>query len=392
MYVRTPFIIESVALAIIPFEEVLSLPIGSVLRIVNLITICSCLIEPRKIKFEKKRNQPLVPMLLFLFYVIISFFWCYNQTFYFDRLSTYGLYGILISLLCSLSPRDNEKKKMLNGLLAGGIVASMMIVFSGASSNIGGRDTLVIFGRMIDPNILSYSCVLSLAICMCHVFFEKKHIVIYCIVSVLLLAGIIMCGSRSALVTCFATTALIVLNIDVKKNKLVKKTFVVLFFFLAILFVYFEFILTSEFGARFTFDNLIGQGSMGTANRDKIWSAALEQFAKRPILGYGNGSSMYAIEEVYRFYGTHNSYLLVLLEFGVIGFYIVSLWQLSEYKALKKNNNKVYKILFYSMLSFIFFVEGFSTKVFWGLQVLLMTACYGNSNVKDSMNITNMRR
>ena len=79
--------------------------------------------------------------------------------------------------------------------------------------------------------------------------------------------------------------------------------------------------------------------------------------------------------------------ILVLLEFGIVGFCIVFLWQLREYKMCCKNYSKVYKILFFSMLFFVLFVEGFSTKVFWGLQVLLMTACYGE-NVENSISVS----
>ena len=385
--VRIPFITESVALAIIPFEEVLVLPIGSVLRLVNFLTIFCCIIEMKDVKIKKGRGFPILPMLFFLLYATISFFWCYNDTYYIDRLSTYGLYVILIMLLCSLKPNVKEKIIMLNGLLIGGIAASFMIAFSRAASDIGGRDTLVIFGRMIDPNILAYSCVLSLAVCMYRLIVEKNRIFINFIISGLLFAAIIICGSRGALVTFFATAAAITLNIDVKKNKFIKKSLVFVFIFAVVLFLYFKFVLTSDFGSRFTFDNLIGQGSMGMANRDKIWSAAFTQIAKRPIFGYGNGASMYAIEAVYRFYGTHNSYILVLLEFGIVGFAMVFLWQLREYRMCCKNNSKIYKILFFSMLFFVLFVEGFSTKVFWGLQVLLMTACYGDS-VKNSVSVS----
>ena len=384
MRVRIPFITESIALAIIPFEEVLTLPIGSVLRLVNFLTIFCCLIESRTIKIPKGKDLPILPMFLFLFYAAISFFWCFNRTYYLDRLSTYGLYGILILLICSLKPSEKEKVVMLNGLLLGGIVASLMIVFSKSSLDIGGRDTLIILGHMIDPNILSYSCVISLAICMYSVIVEKKHIVINIVISGLLFVAIIGCGSRGALVTCFVTVAAIAMNFDTQKNRFIKKLLVFVFIFIAVLFVYFEFVLTSEFGSRFTFDNLIGQGSMGTANRDKIWSAAFTQIAKRPILGYGNGASMYAIEAVYRFYGTHNSYILVLLEFGIVGFGLVFLWQLREYKMCCIYHNKVYKILFLSMLVFVLFVEGFSTKVFWGLQVVLMTVCYGENRISES--------
>ena len=173
--VRMPFITESLALAIIPFEEVFVLPIGSVLRLMNLFTILCCLIETRGIKIRKDKSLPLIPMLIFVLYTALSYFWCYNETFYLDRLSTYGLYSFLVLMLCWLEPTEKEKNRMLNGLVIGGIIASILIVFSGASINIGGRDTLVIFGRMIDPNILAYSCVLSLIVCLYRLIVEKNR-------------------------------------------------------------------------------------------------------------------------------------------------------------------------------------------------------------------------
>lgn len=385
--VRIPFITESIALAIIPFEEVLALPIGSVLRLVNFLTIFCCLIELRDFKFQLGNKFPVLPMLLFIFYAAVSLFWCFNSTYYIDRLSTYVLYGILIFLLCSLKPSKKEKIRMLNGIWIGGIVASVMVVFSVGSLDIGERETLIIFGRMIDPNILSYSCVISLAVSVYRMIVEKKNKFVNIIISGLAFIAIIICGSRGALVTCFGTVAAITMNIDTGKNRFLNKILVFSLVFGITLFVYFAFVLTSEFGSRFTIDNLLGLGSMGMSNRDKIWSAAFKQIAQRPIFGYGNGASMYAIEAVYRFYGTHNSYILVLLEFGIIGFCIVFFWQLRVFRLCSKSQSKIYKILFYSMLFFVCFIEGFSTKVFWGLQVLLMTACYGE-NIEKSISVS----
>ena len=64
---------------------------------------------------------------------------------------------------------------MLTGLLSGGVLAAVMILFSRSSMDIGGRETIVIFGRMVDPNLLSYSCVLSLIICIHRLLIEKKN-------------------------------------------------------------------------------------------------------------------------------------------------------------------------------------------------------------------------
>ena len=180
--------------------------------------------------------------------------------------------------------------------------------------------------------------------------------------------------------TLFVVAAVIIFSVEYRKNAVLKKLLLILFISAALLLLYFQVVLPSEYGERFSIANLTGQGSLGMANRDLIWSAAFKQIGQRPLLGYGNGASMYAIEAVYRYYGTHNSYILVLLEFGLVGFAIVLMWQFRECKKCFENADKVYRFLYLSILLYIMFVEGFSTKVFWGVQVLLMVSCCsGNS-------------
>lgn len=375
--IRMPFVLESIALAIIPFEETLALSFGSVLRLINLCTIFVCILEAKRVVIPSGKTNSMIPMLVFFAYVVLSFFWCFNTNYFLDRTFTYGLYIVLMILLFSLKPKEKEKKSMLNGMMIGGVLASLMIILGGNTVNVGERETLVIFGRMVDPNILAYSCVSSLIICLCHLINDKRQKVINVAMLISLLSAIVVCGSRGAFITSAVSIILIVLGIEFKKNKFIKRFFALFFVLATLIFLYFQFIMNSEFGVRFELENLLGQGEMGMANRDKIWEAAFTQFVKRPILGYGNGASMNAIEEVYKFYGTHNSYILLLLEFGVVGFLIALWWQFRVFRMCNANTDKVYKFLFISMLIFIVFVEGFATKVFWGVQVLLLTSGYG---------------
>lgn len=374
-YIRLPFYIEAFALMIIPFEELLTLPIGSVLRLVNMLTLFICFLYTSKIYIGNRYfGKPIHSLLLFWGYIIISGVWCINRTFYFDRLSTYTLYILLILLLHTLMPNKEERRLMLNGIYVGGIIAAAVLLMnSGAVMDIGSRETIVIFGRMIDPNILAYSCAISFIIDLYYIMFEKKKIGILLIP--ILIYAILMLGSRGALITCVITLWYMLLKIEFSGNKLLKKILLIVLAAVACFLIYNEVIVTTEFGKRFTVDNLIGKGSLGTANRDKIWKAAIQQISHRPFLGYGNGASMYAIEMVYKYYGTHNSYLMVLLEFGIIGFVLCSIWGVREWKLCKKNQTKIYTFIFFSLMIFVFFVEGFSTKIFWGVQILLMTSC-----------------
>lgn len=378
--IRKPFITESLALAVIPFEEALVLPIGSILRLINLVTIILCLIESKELSIQKGKNSPFVPMIAFLLYAAISFVWCFNRTFYLDRLATYSLYIILILFLSNLKPNEKEQERILTGLWIGGVLASVLIAFAGFTRDLGGRETIVLFGRKVDPNILSYSYVLSLIIGMHKVFIKKKQRLLNGLLLIPLFVAVLICGSRGAFVTLFVVAAVIILSVEYRKNAVLKKLLLILFIGAALLLLYFQVVLPSEYGERFSIANLTGQGSLGMANRDLIWSAAFKQIGQRPLLGYGNGASMYAIEAVYRYYGTHNSYILVLLEFGLVGFAIVLMWQFRECRRCFANTDKVYRFLYLSILLYIMFVEGFSTKVFWGVQVLLMVSCCsGNS-------------
>lgn len=374
-YIRLPFYTEAFALMIIPFEELLALPIGSILRLVNLVTLFVSFSYTRELYIgDRYFGKPIRSLLVFFGYIIISGIWCINRTFYLDRLSTYTLYIVLILFLHTLMPNKKERRLMLNGIYFGGIISSVLLLINnGTAVDIGLRETIVIFGRMIDPNILAYSCVISFVIDLYYIMFERKKICV--LIIPIILYAIFMLGSRGALLTCVATLGFMLLNTEFSSNALLKKILLIILVFIACFLIYTEFIVTSEFASRFTIDNLVGQGNLGTANRDKIWAAAAQQIFNRPFLGYGNGASMYAIEMVYKYYGTHNSYIMVLLEFGIVGFVLCGAWVVRVWRLCKQNQFKVYTFLFFSLSIFVFFVEGFSTKIFWGVQIVLMTSC-----------------
>lgn len=383
--IRMPFIIEAVALMIIPFEELLVLPIGSVLRYINLFTIFLILCYTHNIYIGNKYTDKAIKT-LFLFFIlaVLSGGWSINRTFYVDRLSTYGLYFILILLLHSLKPREKEQELLLKGLYWGGIFVSFILLLDqGASANIGFRETLVLFGRSVDPNILAYSCVLAFIINLYYLLYKKDKAKLRIIFLPVLGYAVLSLGSRGAFLTGTIVSGYMLLMIKYKKNRHIKKVILIVTIIAIFGEIYTNFILNSEFGTRFTIANLTGQGELGTANRSFIWEAAIQQFMRRPILGYGNGASMYAIEEIYKFYGTHNSYLMILLEFGIIGLVVVGVWFFQLLKNCLENRQKIYLFLFISLLIFVFFVEGFSTKIFWGVQIILLTA----SNCDNIQNI-----
>lgn len=374
--IRAPFMTEFIALAIIPFEELLTLPIGSVLRLVNLVTLFCAFCYTKKLYYGcSDSGRVMRPLLYFYTYIICSGIWCINRTYYLDRIVTYGLYTLIIFFLQTLAPNKKERKLMLNGLLFGGTIASFMLIWDrGASLDMGFRETLVLFGRSVDPNILAFSCVVSYVINLYSFFHEKSLKKIRFLLIPINLYAILLLGSRGAFLTTVITSAFVMGGVEFRENRYLKKFLLIFAIIVGAIVLYQSLLLNANFGNRFSIDNLLGKGNLGTANRDLIWNAALYQFFKRPLIGYGNGASMYAIERVYKFYGTHNSYLLVLLEFGIVGMILWGRWFYKEFKMIIKNSQKIYVYIFGGLLVWIFFVEGFSTKIFWGLQVVFMTS------------------
>lgn len=369
--IRLPFFIEAIALCVIPFEEALSLPVGSVLRILNLLNVFFCILlvckGDKKILIHKQFRW----LVLFFILTIISYIWCYNTSLYFDRLSTYGLNIVLIILLTSLYPNRREAKVMLYGLWLGGLLASWFLIFGhGISPDLGNRTTLIIFGRYINPNVISYSVMVSLLL----VFFTLlnqnysgliKGLLLGTIISEFL--ALISLGSRGGFISTIITLFFIILNRNKGNNRVLHNALLTLIALAVLGFIY----STGVLGPRFTIDNLIGKGELGTANRFLIWDAAITQIKKRPLLGYGNGSSIYAIGAAYKIYGTHNSYFMILLEFGIIGFLVLFAHYINFGKKFRRNCCFIGSILLLSQLLSVCFVEGFSTKLFWGVQIMM---------------------
>lgn len=386
--IRVPFLIESIALFIVPFEELLTLPFGSVLRIINLVNIAIIVFTEKRVRLDWRKKSPIPYMLFFLFFAILSGIWCFNRGLYLDRLVTYGMYIFLIMLLRPLNPNEDERNWMVTGFFLGGVLATLMLLYNrGATVDIGGRETIAINGKGVNANILAISIEMTFVISFYLLIFKKysrvKKTALIALLIVLFI-GMLNVGSRGAMVSAIVTCGCIVMGVRFDRNAFIKRLALVIIGCTLILFVYFQIILTTQLGARFTLDNLIGVGTLGTANRERIWRIAFQKIFQNPFIGYGAGSSPYVIETEYKFYGTHNSYIMILLEFGIVGFSLVTLWFVNIFRACKASKEKIFLYVFISLLFVIFFVEGFSTKIFWGVMVLVHTCCQTIQDSKEA--------
>lgn len=375
--VALPFWFESLALLIIPFEEALALSIGSMLRIVNFMTLATGIMY---LRFRNKRaviNANTARLLMFYLWMVVSVIWCQYDGLYLDRLSTYSLGLALIVVLQLLEPNQRERDLLVASLWISGVIASMTILYSTSLTvNVGGRETIKLFGRQVDPNYLAFSLVLSSVINVCYLLsckYKTGTKVGLGLTQFILASAIVALGSRGAFLSTVVVMAAIILLAQYQKNAFFKKVLLI-GCALSIALVFYQGVLeTGGEMSRFTIDNLLGRGEYGTAKRTEIWSYAVEQFKTRPMLGFGMGSAPYAIKAVYRFVGTHNSYLMILLEYGLIGFMLFCVWQILWLRSLCRRKNRVYFFMGLAILCFIMFIEGFPTKAFWGVHIVMFT-------------------
>lgn len=97
-----------------------------------------------------------------------------------------------------------------------------------------------------------------------------------------------------------------------------------------------------------------------TSGRTEIWMYSLELIVKKPILGYGK-----AIASVYIPRGTHNDYLGWLLNYGIVGFLLLSIIFIQIFRyimyKLKTSNDQKGKLLY---LGYLFGLIGYVTTMF----------------------------
>jgi len=114
----------------------------------------------------------------------------------------------------------------------------------------------------------------------------------------------------------------------------------------------------------------------GISGRNLAWSLAWDHFSRRPLIGYGIGTSTMYISETIDILGAHNLFLTLLFEVGIFGFILVlAIWLLGLFGScyIKKglrcnfnmdNNIVVVSNTIFAVLVGLVFHEFFETYIF----------------------------
>ena len=349
----------------LPFEEALASTFGSVLRIIAIVIMVYIFVRYFNERFDLMLTKDLLPWFI---YISISVLWAssFEWWWYFGKIY-YNQFIFLI--IVSIVPAIKIDLKIVrHGFVAGAIIATTILLLFAKNSFLtdDGRRTIIIFGNTLDPNILA--ALISIGVfCLFIDFFEhddKKINKLPILVLVYIFIGVLLTGSRGiviAIVTSFFTGTFL----QLKSSR--KKGMKILFASIIVLAIAFSFIPEQLLQSRFSVQNILGLDEVdsGSHNRYTIWSHTSSLFFASPLIGHGSGNFIETLSTVYKPSASHNIFILLLIEGGILGF---SLFIAAVFALLKQ----LYRQKLYSYVTLYLFViftgmslDAIAYKYFW---------------------------
>ncbi len=302
--------------------------------------------------------------LLAVFSTLISSVVTFNKT-------TFGLFVCMFLYVFLNLIRLDEKA--LNVLLIiyklmVAIVAYIIIVkgvLKLINVSYGLRFTLTIGGVDKDPNYVAGFLCSGLALALYSVLFEKGKRLLNLILFIVIFVGIVLTGSRGALVTCFCSSIVLLVGLVIKYKRVFRRENLwklIIFFSIIAVGIAVGLIMLSSadsfkriFDIETYFDNI----------RLSIWAEGIKAFYRNPIIGSGMGaSSYYALNGTGNYSSTHNAFLDIIADVGILGMLILICIIAIMIIRCKKNRLLLISYLVASLVS-LFFLNGFEGLTFW---------------------------
>lgn len=351
-----------------PFEEAITLGFGSILKVIGvLIIMTSCIFY-----INRKISPTIIPLILWFIFMCFSYLWCTSPFYWESFIIIYlGQIALLISLEL-VNVHDINFKMIDNGLILTGCIASYILISSPSTSMFTdeGRRTIMINGTSLDPNIVAATIILGLHIATNFFFTSSNKFlkILYASSSMLMLYGILLTGSRGALIAFFISYTLKLFLEGRVSHKIRKKSIYMVLFGIIAFFIMASILPSDLIESRFSKDVILGlnEREEGSHNRYDIWLSSIDLFSMNPILGVGCGNFINSIALVYsRQCAAHNLYILLLIEGGIIGFLLFTKYIYTIWKKLKKHHDFLTISLLVATLLMSLSLDAIPYKFFW---------------------------
>lgn len=354
--------------------------------------------------YKKKFATTKFHVLVYLYFVLACFSLLFSPYLNMNLVLSYIQFVLILFVIVNYNVINNIRDvfetffNVLSKIVCLATVYSIiLIVFGSYSYENGSQNNYFIFGFLnqsihgvsqtdygyssfyTNPNIFGYYCMVLL----CYLLFVKKSQkkMYVCFYWLCCIAGISLANSRAIIIISFIIIAIFIFY------KLPPRGRYILFpavLAMAIIVLYFVF----KSGMLSDAEFLTG--------RLEMWNEMIEAIKKYPLFGIGfSASTKYLVGNLQHRVGSHNSYLSILCENGIIGFIVflfililISTYILKNMKNKYNNMDKIYLFsvcIILSSLPYAFFENQFmildSRNILWMLCCLIVV--YKQKKVKN---------
>lgn len=380
-----------VYMILIPVEDVLQVGGGSLLKYMAIVLIgLAVLTNPNLIGFSlmiKGMNT-----LYYLFLLgMVSIIWALDSNIAFEgAVKSVMLIGVTIVLVVKLdSPAKIEKFE--NALIIGGVVAVIYILATQDISQIMSQESIssevyrITTSGTSDANGSAARLLLPFSISTWR-FIDKsgpvrRYRILYLASSGILAVFTLLTGSRTALIALIAIMLVFIIFAYPGKRL---KNFIVLLLLAAVIYL-----IISKYMPEKLYNRLFGierySMSTDTNSRTYIWNNAFTYVIPHiPFWGVGLGNapvSMYGIAGYY--VGIHNTYITMLMEFGLFGIPVFIMWLVRTLKAMIKNHLVIGIAAMVGLIIVMMFIDIYRAKFMWSSIAYFLALIHVNTRYKD---------
>ncbi|MCE1204300.1 MAG: O-antigen ligase family protein [Holophagaceae bacterium] len=365
----------SLYFVITPIEDYLAGRLDNVLRVLSVIIAFGSLIEYARNKnsnFSIKPAETIIPIGLIVV-ANLSYFWAINPEFAAERNIAYTTLPLLF--LVMTMRKYNEREIMV---LDFSVIFSLLIIFYLLQSNRLSNTQIIqrwSISERNDPNALAANMTLPAVIALSWIY--KDNLIQIWIGIIGMLAAfvvILLTGSRGGTVS-FFIAAMVGIGYKFIKGRQIKITRLIPLLILA---GFIGAALISVLPERILSLDQYTRDISQYESRTDIWSNLVNHVIPRlQIWGVGSGCAPILLIDFYgRMRGAHNTYLNILVEYGVFGLPLLLglLWRVLK-PAIKQVNFPAL-IALSALVMTSFFLDAYAKKYFWNILIYCYIRVY----------------
>ncbi len=381
--IHKPFIFPFGAYVfLLPFDNLLSVTgFEGGATLTKLLGVLTILVLTIKGAFENKLKKPdavLIWWVLFIMYGLLTVYWAINPERVLSKLPTAIGLILLYLVVASYKIQKSEFETIKWCILFGGFIAVLCIIYNyhtGSFYYVEQRSGLKFGGRSVSPNVLGFILLLPISVCIEMLLRQKNKLIIkslFVIIAGVFAYGVLLTGSRGAALSVGIVIIVYILFLRQRLNLAIILTVVGVLIYSLIPGYLFE-----------RFGSSIESGGSG---RLDIWYAGWLAIKKYWVLGAGlnnfpeayNQFAQYSSNFIGWDLDSHNLYIGVLTDLGIVGITLMVVAMRKHYKAIQARfthyniNTVMLKASFWAVLFCCIFGTHLWSKAFWLLWMMIM--------------------